>query len=93
MLGLSSTSSFAVFVYLYILHLYFFVFLRLTRVNIILDILEQSSFQKYAICWVFPALDNNIYVFVYLCTCKLDALKVVEQLLRQYVQSYETWPM
>ena len=50
-----------------------FVFVRLTHGNIIFDTLEQSSFQKYAICWVFPALGNALYlcicvfVFVYFC--------------------------
>ena len=59
-----------VFVYLCIC---IFVFARLTHGNIIFDTLEQSSFQKYAICWVFPALGNALYlcicvfVFVYFC--------------------------
>ena len=45
----------------------------LTLVNIIFDILEQSSFQKYGTCWVFLALRHMLYlcicvfVFVYLC--------------------------
>ena len=51
----------------------FLVFARLTHGNIIFDTLEQSSFQKYAICWVFPALGNVLYlcicVFVYLYLC------------------------
>ena len=72
MLSLSSTSSYAVFVYLCILYLYFFVFARLTHVNIICDTSEQSSFQKYTTYWVFLALCNMLYlcicifVFVYL---------------------------
>ena len=70
MLGLSGTSSYAVFVYFVFV---FFVFARLTHGNIIFDTLEQSSFQKYAICWVFPALGNVLYlcicVFVYLYLC------------------------
>ena len=70
MLGLSGTLSYAVFVYLCIC---IFVFARLTHGNIIFDTLEQSSFQKYAICWVFPALGNALYlcicVFVYLYLC------------------------
>ena len=41
--------------------------------NIIFDILEQSSFQKYTTCWVFLALCHMLYlcvcVFVYLCIC------------------------
>ena len=70
MLGLSGTLSYAVFVYFAFV---FFVFARLTHGNIIFDTLEQSSFQKYAICWVFPALGNALYlcicvfVFVYFC--------------------------
>ena len=42
-----------------------FVFACLTRGNIIFDILEQSSFQKYATCWVFLALRHMLY----LCIC------------------------
>ena len=42
----------------------------LTQRNIIFDILEQSSFQKYGTCWVFLALRHMLYlcicVFVYL---------------------------
>ena len=53
-----------VFVYLY------FLFACLTHGNVIFDILEQSSFQKYATCWVFLALDHMLYfcmcVFVFL---------------------------
>ena len=53
-------------------HLYF-LFVCLTHGNIIFDILEQSSFQKYTTCWVFLALRHMLYlcicvfVFVYLC--------------------------
>ena len=50
-----------------------FVFALLTHGNIIFDILEQSSFQKYTTWWVFLALCNMLYlcicVFVYLCIC------------------------
>ena len=60
MLGLSGTSSYNVFVYLCI-----FVFSRLTYGNILFNILEQSSFQKYTICWVFLALCRMLY----LCIC------------------------
>ena len=42
-----------------------FVFACLTHGNIIFDILEQSSFQKYATCWVFLALPHMLY----LCIC------------------------
>ena len=67
MLGLSGTSPYDVFVYLCI---YIFVFACLTHGNAIFDILEQSSFQKYATRWVFLALDHMLYfcmcVFVFL---------------------------
>merc|ERR1711989_8708 len=57
-----------VFVYLCIC---IFVFVCLTHGNIIFDILEQSSFQKYTTCWVFLALPHRLYlcicVFVHLC--------------------------
>merc|ERR1711954_36091 len=33
--------------------------------NIIFDISEQSSFQKYTTCWVFLSLCNMLY----LCIC------------------------
>ena len=62
MLGLSGTLPYAVFVYLYIC---IFVFACLTHGNIIFDVLEQSSFQKYATCWVFLALRHMLY----LCIC------------------------
>ena len=62
MLGLSGTSSYAVFVHLCIC---VFVFVRSARGNIIFDILEQSSFQKYTACWVFLALRHMLY----LCIC------------------------
>ena len=51
----------------------YFVLVRLTLGNIIFQILEQSSFQKYITCWVFLALRRMLYlcicvfVFVYLC--------------------------
>ena len=55
------------------LYFWFFVFAFLTHGNIIFDILEQSSFQKYTTWWVFLALCNMLYlcicVFVYLCIC------------------------
>ena len=60
--GLSGTSSYAVFVYFVFV---FFVFARLTHGNIIFDMLEQSSFQKYTTCWVFLALRHMLY----LCIC------------------------
>ena len=56
------TLSYAVFVYLVFV---FFVFARLTHGNIIFDMLEQSSFQKYTTCWVFLALRHMLY----LCIC------------------------
>ena len=62
MLRLSDTLSYAVFVYLC---LCIFVFACLTHGNVIFDILEQSSFQKYATCWVFLALRHMLY----LCIC------------------------
>ena len=50
-----------------------FVIVCLTHGNIIFHILEQSSFQKYTICWVFLALCHMLYlcicVYVYLCIC------------------------
>ena len=64
-----------VFVYLCIC---IFVFACLINGNIIFDILEQSSFQKYTTCWVFLVLCHVLYlcicVFVclYLCICVLD---------------------
>ena len=75
MLGLSGTLSYAVFVYCVFVYLCIciFVFALLTLGNIIFDILEQSSFQKYTTWWVFLALCNMLYlcicVFVYLCIC------------------------
>ena len=42
-----------------------FVIASLTHGNIIFDIPEQSSFQKYATCWVFLALCHMLY----LCIC------------------------
>jgi len=59
-----------VFVYLCIC---IFVFVHSTHGNMIFDILEQSSFQKYTTCCVFLALRHMLYlcicvfVFVYLC--------------------------
>merc|ERR1712242_529312 len=50
-----------------------FVYALLTHGNIIFDILEQSSFQKYTTWWVFLALCHMLYlcicVFVCLCIC------------------------
>merc|ERR1712173_524897 len=67
-LGLSGTSSYAVFVYLCIC---ICVFAHLTHGSIIFDTLEQSCFQKYTTYWVFLALCHMPYlcicVFVYLC--------------------------
>ena len=57
MLGLSGTSSYDVFVYLCIC---IFVFEYLTPWNVIFDILEQSSFQKYAIYWVSQLIGQNM---------------------------------
>merc|ERR1711951_330565 len=42
-----------------------FVFACLLHGNIIFDILEQSSFKKYTICWVCLALHHMLY----LCIC------------------------
>merc|ERR1712032_1362077 len=75
MLGLSGTLSCAVFVYCVFVYLCIciFVFALLTHGNIIFDILEQSSFQKYTTWWVFLALCNMLFlsicVFVYFCIC------------------------
>ena len=44
----------------------------LTHRNIIFDILEQSSFQKYGTCWVFLALRHMLY----LCICVLVYLYI-----------------
>ena len=60
MFGLSGTWSYAVFVYLCICEFIFFVFVRSACGNIIFDILEQSSFQKYTTRWVFRALCNML---------------------------------
>merc|ERR1712223_158263 len=51
-----------VFVYLCIC---IFVFVHSTHGNMIFDILEQFSFQKYTTCWVFLALCHMLY----LCIC------------------------
>ena len=32
--------------------------------NIIFDTLEQSSFKKYATCWVFLALRHTLYLYI-----------------------------
>ena len=46
--------------------------------NIIFDILEQSSFQKYTTCWVFLALCLMLYLcicvflYLYFCICAFD---------------------
>merc|ERR1719370_2875063 len=77
MLGLSGTLSYAVFVYLYFC-ICIFVFALLTHGNIIFDILEQSSFQKYTTCWVFLALCLMLYLcicvflYLYFCICAFD---------------------
>merc|ERR1711989_295194 len=58
-----------VFVYLRIC---IFVFACLTHGNMIFDILDQSSFQKYATCWVFLALPHmlNLCICVFcICIC------------------------
>ena len=48
----------------------FFVFACLTHGNIIFDILEQSSFQKYTTCWVFLALRHMLYLRICVfCIC------------------------
>ena len=62
-------SSLAVFVHFDICII---VFARLTHGNIIFEILEQSSFQKYTTCWV---LCHMLYLFIcvfvywYFCIC------------------------
>ena len=43
------------------------VFVFLTVQNIIFDVLGPLAFRKYSTCWIFPALDHS--VFLYLCTC------------------------
>ena len=46
--------------------------------NIIFDILEQSSFQKYTTCWVFLAhclmlyLCICVFLYLYFCICAFD---------------------
>merc|ERR1711989_13686 len=52
-----------VFVFFY---LCIFVFARLTPGIIIFDTLEQSSFQKYATCWVFLAPHNMLCICILL---------------------------
>ena len=65
-------------VYLCICVFVFFVFALLTHRNIIFDILEQSSFQKYTTCWVFLALCLMLYLcicvflYLYFCICAFD---------------------
>merc|ERR1711860_342363 len=70
--NIAHVGSFKHFVFVY-LCICIFVFAFLTHGNIIFDILEQSSFQKYTTWWVFLALCNMLYlcicVFVYLCIC------------------------
>ena len=61
MLGLSGTSSYAVFVYLCFC---ICVFVCSAHGNIIFDILEQSSFQKYTTCCVFLALRHMLYLCI-----------------------------
>ena len=68
MLGLSGTSSYAVFVFLCICVFCIFVFARSAHGIIIFNILEQSSFQKYTTCWVFLALRHMLYLCI-LCIC------------------------
>ena len=57
------------------------VFALLTDGNIILDILEQSSFQKYTTWWVFSGnlsyavfvcLCVCVFVYLYFCICAFD---------------------
>ena len=43
--------------------------------NMIFDILEQSSIQKYTTCWVFLALRHMLYLcilYLYFCICAFD---------------------
>ena len=67
-----------VFVYFVLV---FFVFAHFTHANIIFDIPEQSSFQKYTTWWVFLAIDHLLYlcicVFVslYFCICAFGTRK------------------
>ena len=54
------------------------IFACLTHGNIIFDIIEQSSFQKYATWWVFTALlicCICVFVYLYLCICAWDTWK------------------
>ena len=69
MLGLSGTSSYDLFMYFCFCVFVFciFVFARLTHGNIIFDIIEQSSFQKYATCWVFLALRHMLHLCICVC--------------------------
>ena len=74
MLGLSGTSS-MLYLCLCVFCICIFVFACLTHGNIIFDILEQSSFQKYATWWVFTALlicCICVFVYLYLCICVWD---------------------
>merc|ERR1712208_167468 len=58
-----------VFVYLCIC---IFVFVRSTYGNVIFDILEQSSFQKYTTCCVFLALRHMLHLCICVfCICNL----------------------
>ena len=63
MLGLSGTSSYAVFVCLCILYLYFCICMFDTR-EYHFNILEQSSFQKYATCFFFCQKDPICGIFL-----------------------------
>ena len=66
MLGLSGTSSYAVFVYLCVcvFCICIFIFVCSAPGNISFDILEQSSFQKYITCWVFLTLCHMLYLCI-----------------------------
>ena len=58
-----------IFVYLY---LYVLVFVCSAYGNMIFDILDQFSFQKYTTCWVFLALCHMLYLcilYLYFCIC------------------------
>jgi len=52
-----------------------FVFVCSAHGNMIFDILEQSSIQKYTTCWVFLALRHMLYLcilYLYFCICAFD---------------------
>ena len=83
---------FLVFVFLVFV---FSVLVSLTHGNVIFDILEQPSFQKYTTCWVFLALCHMLYlcicVFVFFVFVRLTHQNIIFDILEQSAfQKYTT---